>query len=86
MSGLDSLSVCFSAFGLFPSAAATSFYRMNQVQENWINFIQQVLMETKAVLSLTRRHNLADMYICVAKAVVASRVTKDLKKKKKQLY
>lgn len=43
-------------------------------------------METKAVLSLTRRHNLADMYICVAKALVASRVTKDLKRKKKKNF
>lgn len=36
-------------------------------------------METKAVLSLTRRHNLADMYTCVAKAL-------KIWEGKKQLY
>lgn len=44
-----------------------------------INFKQQVLMETKAVPSLTERPYQGDMYARVAKALMASRVTKDLK-------
>lgn len=76
---LDGLLVSISAFGLFPSAVSTSFYRMKQVQENSINFKQQVLMETKAAPSLTERPYQGDMYARVAKALTAWRVTKDLK-------